>query len=113
MNKHSLLYIIIICACMTIPLVAQEEEGGDKAPFFKRKIIIKSLSTYGGLATGLMGGAVVGNCLTQDQESMGISLAKVGVGALVGGIAGTIAGRNIGHKFIKYYYPKEEISERL
>ena len=106
MNKHTIFFSLIFISIFAIPLIA-EEENTDKIILVAKKISIKIGTTYGGFVMGLVAGCFVGNTITQEEDSMSAWAAKVGTLTIAGAICGTIVGKNIGHKYIEYYYPEK------
>jgi hypothetical protein len=105
MNKHTIFFSLIFISIFAIPLIA-EEENADKIIFIAKKISIKTGTTYGGFVMGLVAGCFVGNTITQEEDTSAW-VAKVGTLTIAGAICGTIVGKNIGRKYIEYYYPKK------
>lgn len=103
MKTYRLLSLILISGFATTILA--EEENKEKIILTAKKISVKSVGTYGGFVTGIMSGVILGSSIIQDNEAVKISGAKIVTCALIGATCGTIAGKNIGHKYIEYYYP--------
>jgi uncharacterized protein YcfJ len=105
MTKQKIFFSLIIISSLVAPLIA-EEENADKIILVAKKISIKTGTTYGGFVMGLVAGCFVGNTITQEEDTSAWA-AKVGTLTIAGAICGTIVGKNIGRKYIEYYYPEK------
>jgi hypothetical protein len=103
MNKRKTVLLLIVFTIFSLDLVAEEE--GHRI----RNMGIKTAGTYSGFVLGMIGGAFAGNTISQDNDSMAMWGAKTGTLTIIGAICGTIAGKQVAHKYIEHYYSEKPL----